>query len=159
MVEGLVSQPIEALKYALRQTKDGVVVSFVIHPDDVTAELLADPIGARYQMVMVRIGDDEQPVVGREFKTKEPTTPLDEANRKLVASAGILCREPAFWDFLFKQKIWWQGNRPEREVDAVLALHKYLAIDSRAELVTNKAARAAFIKLREEYHREQDKGR
>ncbi len=36
----------EALNYALRKTKDGVVVSFVVQPNDVTPELLNLPVGA-----------------------------------------------------------------------------------------------------------------
>lgn len=37
----------EAINYALRKSKDGVIVSFVVHPNDVDAALTALPIGAR----------------------------------------------------------------------------------------------------------------
>jgi uncharacterized OB-fold protein len=52
----------EAKKYAYRQTKDGVVVSFVLHPNDVPNELASSQIGTRYVLAMVEIGDDEKPV-------------------------------------------------------------------------------------------------
>ncbi len=37
----------EAKNYALRKSKDGVIVSFVVHPNDVTPELLNLPVGAQ----------------------------------------------------------------------------------------------------------------
>lgn len=52
----------EALKVAYRQTKDGLVVSFVIHPNDMPDALAVAPLGTRYMLVVSQIGDDEQPV-------------------------------------------------------------------------------------------------
>ncbi len=36
----------EAKNYALRKSKDGVIVSFVVHPNDVDPALTSLPIGA-----------------------------------------------------------------------------------------------------------------
>lgn len=52
----------EAKKVAYRQTKDGLVVSFVIHPNDMPDALAVAPLGQRYMLAMAAIGDDEQPV-------------------------------------------------------------------------------------------------
>lgn len=38
----------EAKKHAYRQTQDGIVVSFVVHPNDVCADLAIAPLGTQY---------------------------------------------------------------------------------------------------------------
>lgn len=55
------TQHFEAKKHAYRQTQDGVVVSFVVHPSDMSAELATAPLGTRYMVAFSEIGDDEQP--------------------------------------------------------------------------------------------------
>ena len=52
----------ESVKVALKQNKDGYVLTLCIHPDDVPLELLRDFVGARYQVVMVRLNDEDQPI-------------------------------------------------------------------------------------------------
>jgi hypothetical protein len=52
----------EARKVAYRQTKDGLVVSFVVHPNDMPDELATAPLGTRYMLALAEIGDDEEPV-------------------------------------------------------------------------------------------------
>lgn len=52
----------EAKKFAYRQAKDGFVVSFVIHPNDMPDALSTAAIGSRWVLAMVEIGDDEKPV-------------------------------------------------------------------------------------------------
>lgn len=52
----------EARKAAYRQSKDGLVVSFVIHPNDMPDALAVAPLGTRYMLALAQIGDDEQPV-------------------------------------------------------------------------------------------------
>ena len=56
----------EAKKHAYRQTQDGVVVSFVLHPHEVPDGLATAPLGSRYVLALVQIGDDEQPVNRKE---------------------------------------------------------------------------------------------
>jgi hypothetical protein len=45
----------EAVKMALKQNKDGYVLTMTVHPDEVPDALLRDYVGARYQVVMVRL--------------------------------------------------------------------------------------------------------
>jgi hypothetical protein len=52
----------EMVKYAYRQTKDGVVVSFVVHPNDVPRDLSMSAIGSRWMVALVQLGDDELPI-------------------------------------------------------------------------------------------------
>ena len=52
----------EGIKTGLKQSKDGYMLSLAVHPDDLPDNLIRDFVGARYMVVMVRIGDDEQPV-------------------------------------------------------------------------------------------------
>ena len=51
----------EAKLYAFRKTKDGTVVSFVLHPQELPKGLGDAEIGARFVMALVEIGDDEKP--------------------------------------------------------------------------------------------------
>lgn len=49
----------EAKKYAYRQTKDGVVLSFVLHPNEVPPNVATAAIGTRYVLALVELNDDE----------------------------------------------------------------------------------------------------
>src|SRR5690349_7596013 len=80
--------PIELRKIAYRQSaKDGLVITFAIHPDDMPPALAAAPIGSRFAAALVEIGDDEKPVEHRKQST-------------LVQRAGILCDNKLFQKFL-----------------------------------------------------------
>jgi hypothetical protein len=52
----------EARKVSYRQTKEGLVVAFVIHPNDMPDALAVAPLGTRYMLALAAIGDDEQPI-------------------------------------------------------------------------------------------------
>ena len=43
----MISGKMEVKKVGMRQSKDGVILLFVVHPDDVTAELVTAPIGTQ----------------------------------------------------------------------------------------------------------------
>ena len=71
----------EARKVSYRQTKEGLVVAFVIHPNDMPDTLATAPLGQRYMLALAAIGDDEQPVqaVSQEsLPTESPSPPLAE---------------------------------------------------------------------------------
>ena len=53
---------VEAKKIAYRQSRDGLVVSFVIHPNDMPDALAVAPLGQRYMLALAAIGDDEKPM-------------------------------------------------------------------------------------------------
>jgi hypothetical protein len=57
----IVAMNCEAKLYAFRKTREGTVVSFVIHPQEIPDGLATADIGARIMLAMVEIGDDERP--------------------------------------------------------------------------------------------------
>jgi hypothetical protein len=56
----------EAKKHAYRQTQDGVVVSFVLHPQEVPDGLAISALGTRYMLALVEVDENEQPKQPRE---------------------------------------------------------------------------------------------
>lgn len=127
----------EAIKTALKQTKDGYALSLAVHPDDLPQELMRDFVGSRYMVVMVRIGDNEQPM------NRELEFPGDHA----VKMAGIICRDKEFWKWLDERE--WAFVESEKECAQWLA--EFLNIQSRSELKSNQEVREVFNKLKREF--------
>jgi hypothetical protein len=127
----------EAIKIGLKQSKDGFVLTLAVHPDEIPDELTRDFIGSRYQVVMVRLGDDEQPM------SREGEFPGDHA----VKMAGMLCREKEFWRWLNEREMLMEMN----EKACTEWLTSYLAIESRKELKTNAEARNLFNQLKRSF--------
>jgi hypothetical protein len=127
----------EGLKVALKQNKDGYVLTLNVHPDDIPEELLRDFVGARYQVVMVRLGDNEEPL------DRQDAFGGDQA----IQTAAMLCRDPEFWDYL--QDDLQIIDRSEK--DASNWLRDAIGVISRSELKTNQGARENLAKVRREY--------
>ena len=127
----------EALKVALKQDKTGYVLTLCMHPDEIPTSLLRDFVGARYQVVMVRLDDHQNPMEPRD----------DSGGERAVKIAGILCREKRFWEYLHNDS---QIFTPT-EKEATNWLREALNIKSRAELKTNQAARDLLDKINKEY--------
>jgi len=127
----------EGIKVALKQDKTGYVLTLSMHPDDVPIELLRDFVGARYQVVMVRLNGDEEP--------------MDRQNEfegdQYVRTAGMLCKDTQFWEYLYEDSQILEEN--ERTVTEWL--RNYLGIKSRAELKINKQAREHLGQLLKEF--------
>ena len=128
----------EGVKVALKQDRTGYVLTLSMHPDDIPEELLRDFVGARYQVVMVRIGADESPLNREEF-----------IGDKTVRIAGLLCRDPKFWKYLY------DGGQifEEEEGMATDWLRYRLNIKSRSELKTREIARNEFYIILEEFNK------
>ena len=127
----------EGIKTSLRQTKDGYSLTLSVHPDDLPDDLMRDFVGSRYMVVMVRIGDNEQPL------NRELEFPGDHA----VKMAGMMCRDPDFWTWLetkFNVVV-------DSEKDCAAWLSDFLNIQSRKELKENEEVRNVFNKLRQEF--------
>ena len=112
----------EAVKTALRQTKDGIAVTIVVHPNDVPPDLMSDPIGSRYMIGMARLDEQEQII--------EPESVKE--GRKLSNQAGMFCRDHTFQQWL---------------VNKDLAVREFCEIHSRSELKSNDKAQAAWVDL------------
>lgn len=137
----------ECKKYALRQdSKTGhFVLSVLIHPNDIHADLLSAHIGQRMQIAFVFIGDDEQPHAGQE---------TDEGN-KAVAQAGMLCRSPGFQKWVIDT--YNPTIEAPTEERAALEVCGIVDIKSRAELKTNADARSMWNDLVRDYYSEINK--
>lgn len=126
----------EGKKVALKQTKDGIVMSLAIHPDDLPEELIRDFVGSRYMVVMVRLGDEEKPLNRDEF-----------AGAQMIKLAGMLCRDKYFWEYLSEG-----GQIIDKCEDVCVAwLQRYLNITSRSDLKVNKFAQEELKTLYGEY--------
>jgi hypothetical protein len=128
----------EGVKVALKQDKTGYVLALSMHPDDIPEDLLRDFVGARYQVVMVRIGADESPLNREEF-----------IGDKTVRIAGLLCRDPKFWKYLY------DGGQIFEEEEGMAAdwLRHRLNIKSRSELKTREIAKSEFYIILEEFNK------
>jgi len=127
----------EALKVALKQNKDGYVLTLNIHPDEIPEELLRDFVGARYQVVMVRLGDIEEPLDRQDAFGGE----------QAVRLAGVLCRDPEFWEYLHDDLQIMDLN----EKEASNWLRDAIGVISRAELKTKQDARENLQKVNKEF--------
>jgi len=118
----------EAKKHAYRQTQDGVVVSFVLHPNEVPEGLATAALGTRYMLAVVEIGDDEQP--------KKPN--------RYVQQAGILSGDEAFRTFAIQTcpNIW-----AESDSDPAEFIRQYCEVKSRADLAHDKHGQKEFEKM------------
>lgn len=127
----------ESIKVALKQNKDGYILTLCVHPDDIPDELIRDYVGAHYQVVMVRLNQDNMPMDReKEF----------EADRAVKYSA-ILCKDESFWEFLNDSGEIFECN----EKEATVWMRTYLDIKSRSELKTNVEARKKLDNLTKDY--------
>lgn len=130
----------EARKIAMRHTKDGLVISFVVHPNEMPTPVVQALLGTRYMVALAEIGDDDQP----QYATGvDPKT----SGQRAVASANMLCREPKFQHWLMQRGYALDAT----EEGAIDALYVYLGISSRSQLMTNEEARRRYWELADEF--------
>lgn len=170
----------EARKIAYRQTKEGVVVSFVVHPNDVPDSLAVAQLGTRYLLALVELSDDETPVppaeseasateqaggapkvdtnntrAGHRSEQTRERYLMKDRMEQAVVRCGILSAKPAFQDwFLGKRKILLgPGDDVEKAVAA--SLRGYLGVNSRSEISSNDFVYQRFLALETSYHQSQ----
>lgn len=127
----------EGVKVALKQDKTGYVLTLSMHPDDIPEDLLRDFVGARYQVVMVRLDSNEKPMDPQE----------EFAGDRALRIAGMLCRDPKFWEFLYSRS---DISTKDYE-SATQWLRFYLDLESRSQLKTNIEAQNKLDALYREY--------
>ena len=127
----------EGRKISMRQDGKGTYITLSIHPGEVPMDLLAQPVGCRYQIAMVLLDDHDQPVKGRD---------MEEGDRA-VQSAAMLCRNPKFQQWMVKVGLAILASE-EACADGIRA---FCDIESRAEFKTNRAAREKFVALKERF--------
>lgn len=127
----------EGIKVALKQDKTGYVLTLSMHPDDAPESLLRDFVGARYQVVMVRLDGVEAPLDRQE----------EFASDRAIRISGMLCRDPKFWEFLYSRS---DISTKDYE-SATQWLRFYLELESRSQLKTNTQAQSKLDALYREY--------
>ena len=137
----------EAVKVSMSQDKNGIILRLNVHPNDCPKELHTDWVGTRYMIAMVRLNDDD--------------TPDDRGYveiQKLIASAGLLCRNDEFYEYIFdlsranSMDYAWHTNVPsEMESVCIEALKNICGIKSRTEFRYNETARKKFEALRNDF--------
>ena len=134
----------EAKKHAYRQTKDGIVISFVLHPNEVPDDLALAPLGARYMLGLARIGDDEEPQEPEQKpeKPKRPGRPF--ADMPPSQQAGMKCQDEEF-------QRWASRNNPCPETARALILGT-CGIKSRKELDSSGEASFAWDNMLARFH-------
>ena len=126
----------EAVKVAMKQDRSGYILTLCIHPDEVPEEILRDFVGARYQVVVVRLTEEE--------------TPMDreqELGRDTVRTAGILCRDKEFWRFLKEAGQIFDAD----EVSAIDWLKHELGVSSRSDIPKSQVAISRLISIKQEF--------
>jgi hypothetical protein len=127
----------EAQKIAMKQDKEGMVLTLRIHPDELPAELMRDFVGSRYQVVMVRLDGEEKPMKREQ-----------EHSTDWVRMAGILSRDPAFPKWLAHTGELLEPNDEE----AVEWLRDYLGVKSRADIPDSEVAKARLRTVLQEFN-------
>lgn len=126
----------EAVKMALKQDKNGYALTLSVHPDMVPEDLLRDFVGSRYQVVMVRVNEDERPM-NRE----------QELSRDYVRMAAILCRDKKFQQFLVESNQVFEAD----EEAAVSWLKEELGVSSRTEIPQKQEAVSRLLSIQQEF--------
>lgn len=113
-----------------------MVLTLRIHPDELCSRVMRDFVGARYQVVMVRINGEEKPM------NRDHDLPRD-----VVQLAGILCNDPRFHDWLVAIGFISEANTKL----ATDWLRSELGVISRTELKTNSEAAQLLLNINEEF--------
>lgn len=142
----------EAKKDGLQQTQDGLwKVTLRVHANDMAEEFVMAAMGQRFQVVMVAIGDHEEPKAIKPKRTWEELTPAEQA--------GIRCAEPEFQSWLKEWKPGSWRNRLEQfafsaEHVAADMVRTYCTVLSRAGLNTSEEAATKWRELDQRYMEE-----
>jgi hypothetical protein len=127
----------EAQKIAMKQDKEGMVLTLRIHPDELPADLMRDFVGSRYQVVMVRLDGEDKPMKREQ-----------EHSTDWVRMAGILSRDPAFPKWLAHTGELLESD----EEEAVEWLRDYLGVKSRADIPASETAKARLRTVLQEFN-------
>lgn len=119
-------------------TKDGnwTKVEFQVHPSDNVSAMLSAGINSRWQVVVVQLGDDDQPV-----------TPEKPKGGPISQRAGMLCGDERFQRWVGRsaiEAVAFGGNAADW-------LRARCGVESRAELDGNPEAAERFRQLETEY--------
>lgn len=152
---------LEAKKDALSQRQSGDwKVSFTVQGIDMDARLTQAPMGTRYAMVLVEIGDDEMPVANpRQASQPQPAGEkgrMDWREVQPAAQAGIRSNDKEFWAFLREVMTYPDVRSPDA---AAIAVRHICRVNSRSEFSTDHRKRVLWHQLDSQFQAWQAKER
>jgi hypothetical protein len=117
--------------------KGGRTVKFQVAGEDAEHPFKRFKSKARFAVVLVEIGDDEQPVT-------QPDAPVSQTSSGLRLSneCALLCKDKDFWTWIGSM-VWGVPIHSEQKCAEVVK--DVLEIESRADLDRDEAAAARFI--------------
>ena len=134
----------EVVKIAMTQDKNGHILKVAIHPSELPKDLVLDPLGTRYVMVLARLNDQDEVVQPSE---------KSEAD-KIISQAGLLCRNKRFISWLVDVGM----SSGATETDTVEAIKMHCGVQSRRDFRTDEEARRKFKELVAEFESALKKG-
>jgi hypothetical protein len=129
----------------MSQDKNGHILKLAIHPNDLPQDLILDHLGSRYIMALVKLNDQDEPVMG--VKKRESDT--------VISQAGALCRNDRFQTWLADIGVALEAT----EKSAIEGVRDFCGIVSRSEFSTNENARHKFMELRRQFELDYKKGK
>ena len=131
----------EAVKVSMSQDRNGIILRLNVHPNDCPPELHTDWVGTRYVVAMVRLNDQDEPETREEHQHIE----------RLIASAGLLCRNPEFGKYMNDVGYINESDPVNLERAVTEAVREHCNIQSRSEFRDSPEARKKFEQLREDF--------
>ena len=125
----------EAVKISMSQDRNGITLRLSLHPNECPPSLHTDWVGSRYMVAMVKLNDQEEPVVPEQ----------EREIKKMISSAGMLCRNEDFGVFI--------GAEDNTEESIANTMRAKLEIQPRTDLRNNSEAREKFKNLTEGFER------
>lgn len=144
-----IAERCEVRMIGYRKSKDGEVVLFVLHPNEVPKCIRDRPVGTRYALAIVELNDDETPKEVMPAENQRPIRPIDttpapaphepgRARKRfgLAQQAGKCCADPVFRRFLTEEI----GYAPETNEDAAEAVRELCDVESRKDIAPGTEA-------------------
>jgi hypothetical protein len=149
------TRSVELKLYAYRKNRDGLIISFVVHPND-EQQLLGIDIGDTFDAVLTESDGARDPVSPPE-KPAFPQGPAPSDGNRWNAKFMALCKDPEFqrWLGIPENHV---GNNYGLEWAVEELKDNRIEIGSRSELATNPEAQKRFLLLEAQYHAERRGG-
>lgn len=160
---------IEVKKDRMSQRQNGDwAITFVLHPNDLSKELMQPPMGTRYIMALCEVQENGEPVVSSPpFAPPSPVTTDQPASAASIPDtgagagrvktpaqmAGFLCTLPAFQRFLVETHSSRWNNAAssavafDPETIAAYVVRQWCGVYSRADIILGSQAARALNEL------------
>lgn len=132
----MTSVTFEGIKYSYNQRQAGIVIAFVVHPENMPDYVALAPLGSRVMVTLTEIADDE--------KHPEPEKPRQSwDSMKRSQQAGILCSDRQFQEWMLGS----QSGCAFPETEVAEEIRTRCRVDSRAKLDTDEKAASRWDAL------------